>query len=99
MPKKILTAYMYFNIEELANAKKNLGDSKLNCVEIAKSTSSKWAVMTLKQKEKYDKLNLKDQARYNEQLEQIRKNGYFTNEDGVKSTDLPQKQKKSKKPA
>jgi len=40
---------------------------------------------------------MKDQDRYNDQLDQLRKNGYFTTEDGVKSTDLPQKQKKLKK--
>lgn len=54
--------------------------------------------MTAQKKSKYEKLSQKDAERYNKQLDEIRKNGFFTTEDGTKSTDLPIKQKRAKKP-
>jgi len=53
--------------------------------------------MSPKEKAKYEKLQAADQERYNDQISQLKKKGFFMTEDGVKSTDLPQKENKAKK--
>jgi len=97
MPKKVSSAYMLYLHEYYANNKKKSTDEKVDVVKNMKLLAEKWNEMSSKQKQKYAKQQQKDQERYHDQLDQLRKNGYFTTEAGVKSTDLPQKQKKSKK--
>ena len=97
MPKGVISAFMFFNKECVNQFKKENPNEKIEISKLAKESGVKWNEMTMINKEKYEKLQQKDHERYNDQLAQIRKNGYFTTEDGIKSTDLPVKQKKSKK--
>ena len=49
----------------------------------------------LKDKTKYEKLAEEDKKRYQKEMDQLMTQGYFVNQDGVKSTDIaPKKQKK-----
>jgi len=95
MPKKKATAYMCFfrdyhevNKEACANVR---------APETAKKIGEAWAAMTDEQKEKYEAASKKDGGRYDDQINQLKKNGFFLTEDGTKSTDLPQKTKRAKK--
>jgi len=53
------------------------------------ANKEKWANLTDNEKKKYDDLAAKDIQRHDNQMAQLRKNGFFITEDGVKSTDLP----------
>ena len=65
--------------------------------ETVKVISQQWNSLTPDQKEKYEALSQKDRGRYDDQISQLKKNGYFITEDGTKSTDLQQKAKRAKK--
>ena len=76
---------------------KDGADKKVKCSANTKIFSETWNSMTVQQKSKYHKMTAVDAERYKDQIDQIRKNGYFMTEDGIKSTDLPEKKKKNKK--
>ena len=62
--------------------------------------SEKWKSMTDKEKEKYENLAKKDVERQQNQLAELKKNGFFMTKDGIKSSDLPPpKPKKIKRKA
>ena len=72
-------------------------DEKVNVSANTKIIGETWNTMTALKKQKYEKMSIKDAERYKDQLDQIRKNGFFTTAEGVKSTDLPVKAKKVKR--
>lgn len=67
--------------------KNEAGEGKTKVTENTKIISESWGKMTAAKKSKYDKLQQKDVERHNDQLDEIRKNGFFM-QDGVKSTDM-----------
>lgn len=96
MPKQVTSPYFCFNKEQFEIAKsQKKEDEKMNVIEITKKSSQDWKNLTYEQRSKYEKLSVVDQQRYNKQLDDLRKNGFFTNEDGVKSTDMVFKPKKT----
>jgi hypothetical protein len=98
MPKGVKSAYVIYFTEFHLNlkAQKKEGE-KYDVVENTKKISEGWNTMTAVKKAKYEKLQQKDQERYNKQLDEIRKKGFYMTDDGIKSTDLPEKKKKVKK--
>lgn len=56
-----------------------------------------WAKMTDKEKAPYEKASAEDEKRYQKQLEELNKKGYFMMEDGTKSSEHKAKKKRSKK--
>lgn len=95
MPKKTATSYMCFFKSYHAENK----DTTAHVVasETAKVISQQWNALSPDQKEKYEALSRQDRERHDDQINQLKKNGYFVTEDGTKSTDLPQKTKRVKK--
>lgn len=95
MPKKALSGYLCFFKSYHAE---NKGKTEhVVATETAKLISQAWAALSPEQKEKYDALSRQDRERHEDQIKQLKKNGYFMTEDGTKSTDLPQKTKRTKK--
>lgn len=59
--------------------------------------SKEWNAMTDKQKAPFEALHAKDQLRQKKEEAHLVEHGWFTNEEGVKSTDIEKKVKKEKK--
>ena len=95
MPKKAKTSYMAFNKENYDALAKEIGSVKV--ADVAKKLSERWGALTPKQKKKYEDLAEKDQVRYQNQIDELRSNGYFMMEDGTKSTDTEPKKKRARK--
>lgn len=85
-PKKPLSAFIFFTGSKLQEIGKSNPQSKITeritkCGEI-------WKLMTDAQKKKYIDLAQADKERHDRECEQLEKQGYFVNSDGVKSTDI-----------
>lgn len=93
-PKRANGAYTFFNTDFVREARAK--DPELKTSDCFKLAGEKWATMSEKQKEPYEKLALKDKARNEKQKAELAKKGYFLLEDGSKSTD-PQNVPKPKK--
>ena len=88
-PKKFMSAYTHFNTKYTAEnrAKEKAGELKLEYNESHFGLAGKkWKTMTDKEKEPYEKLAREDKERHQRQEEELKKKGYFTLEDGTKST-------------
>lgn len=96
LPKKPLSAYLFFTTANVNKIKE-----KENCThpEAMKKAGELWNQMSDKEKKKYNDMNSKDQVRYDKQLAELSKKGYFMMEDGSKSSEHTkvQKQKRTKK--
>lgn len=53
--------------------------------DIGKQSGEEWKKLTDSQKQKYEKLNLQDKSRYQKEMKEFEKTGFFTNSDGVNS--------------
>jgi len=95
-PKKATTAWLFFHKENYEPTRKELNDTK-SCTEVMKKNAEKWGASTPQQKKKYVAMAEKDQARHDKQVEEMKSKGYFTMEDGTKSTDSEPKSKRSRK--
>ena len=71
MPKKPLSAYIYFSQEVREVIKKE--NPSLPVAEIMKEVSNRWAAMTKAQKGPYEALAQKDKKRYEVELEAAKK--------------------------
>ena len=97
-PKKPLGAYAFFN-QERSKVYYAAGKGK----EVFGRVSEDWQKMETKDKQKYIKMNENDKKRFDKQVAELKKHGYYTLEDGSKSTDpqnaalLKVKVKKGKK--
>ena len=84
-PKKPTSPWIYFNNEILAKLKSEQGlDQKSAFTKSAEI----WKGMSDEQKKPYLDKNKQDEERYKRQLAELEQKGYFTTEDGQKSTDL-----------
>lgn len=95
MPKKKGTSFMFFLKTYHAEHKEELAGKV--ATEASKAIGAAWASMTDQQKERFEAMSNKDGERFDDQLNQLKKNGFFLTEDGTKSTDLPVKTKRTKK--
>lgn len=59
----------------------------MKMTDICKALGAAWSAMTDSQKAPYNKRNFEDKIRYEKELEQLEKFGYFINSKGEKSTD------------
>jgi HMG (high mobility group) box len=63
------------------------GDTEMKMPNAFKLAGEKWASMTDKEKEPYNKLAEAERVLHEKRMEQRSKLGYFKFEDGTKSTD------------
>lgn len=84
-PKKPTSAWIYFNTKTVAQLKveKNLDQKEA----FAKSAEI-WKTLSEEDKKPYTDKSKADEERYKAQLKELGEKGYFTTEDGKKSTDL-----------
>ena len=84
-PKKPTSAWIYFNTETVANLKAEKAyDQK---VAFAKSAEI-WKSLSEEDKAPYTAKSKADETRYKTQLSDLEEHGFFTNADGIKSTDM-----------
>ena len=55
--------------------------------EVSKAIGQKWKKLTDSQKKPFEDASAKDAKRHEREMKQFTKLGYFTNSDGIKSTD------------
>ena len=95
-----MSAYMFFNVEYSAVIRAKNPDVMMPMGEVSKLVSEKWAAMSVAEKQPYENKNAADKKRHEKQLDLLNTKGYFTLEDGSKSTDAQNvlKKRKSLKP-
>lgn len=84
MPKKYMSAYNLFMVDEAEKIKKN---SDIKQKEVFTAAAANWKNLDAKRKEEYEKISAKDKQRYEQELNQIHEHGFFM-VDGVKSCDI-----------
>ena len=62
-------------------------------IDIMKKQNDIWNIMTEADKKPYVLVSIQDQARFDQEVMQLRTNGFFISRDGVKSTDMTKKVK------
>jgi len=100
MPKGVSSAYLHFIGEYIPKLRKD--DAITPQKELMKLAGAKWGEMSDKDKQPYEAMKEKDAKRLEKQIAEREKKGYFTFEDGTKSTDPANKdrvrhEKKEKK--
>ena len=83
---------MYFMKDLVASTMKELGTQKI--VDAAKFLGQKWSTMSVEEKKPYVDKSEADKVRFNNQTSELKSKGYFTLEDGTKSTDFRPKEPK-----
>lgn len=100
-PKGVTSAYIYFNTDYCRKLRENDKESKQS--DLMSLAGQKWVTMSEKDKAPWEALKQKDVKRHEKQMAEREKKGYFTLDDGSKSTDAANaklfKEKKSKKTA
>ena len=86
MPKKPLSAYLFFSIQNSKALKEK--SPEIAHLDVMKKSGEDWKLMTDQQKQKYEKLSLQDKARYQKETDMLEAKGYFINKEGVKSTNI-----------
>ena len=95
LPKRPLSAYLFFtsaNLEDV-KARENIATH----TDAMRRCGALWSGMTDEEKLKYEQQHQQDAKRQEKQLADLNKHGFFTMEDGSKSTDHVPKLKKKKK--
>ena len=95
-PKKVTTPYMFYFVEQHKKRKADNVDDGLKITQFTKVISEKWKTMTEEEKKKYTDMHNKDVERHENQYKELREKGFFMTADGVKSSDLPPKNKAKK---
>lgn len=93
LPKPARSVYSYFTAENMAKIKEKEGCKHSEAMGFA---GKEWATYSDKMKQPYEDEHLKDQKRHEKEMAHLIKHGWFTNEEGVKSTDIEKKIKKEK---
>ena len=93
VPKKPLSAYLFFTTENVNKIKEKDGCSH---PEAMKKCGEVWNGLSADEKKIYEDKNAKDTERYKKQLEDLDKNGYFMMDDGTKSSDHKSSLKKKR---
>merc|ERR1719263_1931245 len=84
MPKHPISDHRFFAMENVPKIMERKG---FNHAEASKICSKMWDDVSLKGKMKYLEMHEKDVRRYQKQLLELQTHGYFTLENGSKSTD------------
>jgi hypothetical protein len=95
LPKKVSVPFMYLVKEKSGQVIKEQGFK--NCGPALKFLGTVWANMSDEEKQPYVDLSEQDAKRQANQYDELAQKGYFTLEDGTKSSDLPPKIRKVKK--
>jgi hypothetical protein len=93
-PKPARSAYSYFTAENLVKIREKHSCKHTEAMGFA---SKEWNSLTEKQMQPFEEAHKKDQLRHSKEEAHLVKHGWFTNEDGVKSTDMEKKIKREKK--
>ena len=91
VPKRVCTPYTYWI---KVNAKECMEKNKIPMTQASSMLSKQWNEMSEKQKQPYVDMSIQDQTRHQKQVDDLEKLGYFTLEDGTKSSSLKPKIKK-----
>jgi hypothetical protein len=83
-----MSAYFCFINLKMQQAKGKTLSQDQKPTDLMKNAGEQWSAMDEKQKLPYFKLSEKDKVRFDKEMADIDKKGYFVNEDGVKSTEL-----------
>lgn len=84
-PSRPVTAYIYFSNEAVPKIKAETG---CKLTEASKIAGERWNALREEQKAPYTAKNEADKKRYQQQLQELEKKGYFIMSDGSKSTEL-----------
>lgn len=84
-PPRAVSSYLYYTTEQIPLVKET---QKLSHKEAFSQVAGAWGKLTEQQKQPYTDLANKDKARYEKQRKEFEVKGYYTLEDGSKSTDL-----------
>jgi HMG (high mobility group) box len=71
-PKKNMSAYLYFSVEQRETIKAKMAADATN-VDVLTEIGRQWKELAPKKKEKYDKMAVKDKARYVKEMESYTK--------------------------
>jgi hypothetical protein len=89
VPKQVRSPYIFFYKEQYDQVKQN--HPTLKIMDHAIKISEKWKTLSDAEKTKYFKQNVDDKLRYQTEMQQLLTQGYYVNEEGIKSTDLKKK--------
>ena len=89
MPKGIKSAYNCYMKKCYETLKKQFPDKKV--AEIFSMIAEKFAKLTDAAKKPYEDESKADRTRHENEIDQLRTNGFFVNKDGVKSCDMKKK--------
>ena len=94
-PTRALSSYIFFSNQEIPKIVTGQG---ITHKEAMKVVGAMWGGLKEEQKAPYIKMHEDDKKRYEAQLEEFKKKGYFIMSDGVKSSDVgvPSAKKKVK---
>ena len=96
-PKRPCSSYMYFNIEKGAEIRVEHPDWKMG--EVSGEVGKLWEAISDADKKPYEALNAKSKTHHEKQVAELAKKGYFTLDDGSKSTDTKNVPKKRRSKA
>ena len=91
LPKKPMSGYICYTTHNVNRVKE---EHKIPHTEAMSKCGELWNKLPANEKKKYDDMHDKDVIRYENQLKELEKKGYFTMEDGSKSSDHTPKVKK-----
>ena len=80
-----MASFMFFNISFCKKAREDEPD--LKTTEVFKQAGLKWKEMSEKEKAPFEKMAQDDKVRYEKQVAEREKKGYFLMSDKTKSTD------------
>ena len=103
-PAKIRGAYIQFTTIRIPQLKlvpenaKKLEAKELKHTDFMGMAAAEWNKLSEKEKEKYVKLEAKDKVRYEKELAEWKEHGYYTMEDGTKSSKFAKDSGKESEP-
>lgn len=91
LPKKPLSSYICYTTDNVLKVRDR---ENIKHTEAMKKCGEMWNNLTEKERKKYDDLHMKDVKRYDKQMLELDKRGFFVMTDGSKSSDHVPKIKK-----
>lgn len=98
-PKRVSTPYQCYMKSQYNSIQADLKKENpaATMLDVSSKISELWSNMDDKQRRPFVAMSEKDRERYDAQIKELLTKGYFVNEQGVKSSDLKKKVKRSKK--
>jgi hypothetical protein len=94
-PKKPSSAYIFYGSDKVKELR--AADSELKQTDAMKQAGEIWNGLTEDEKQPFEDKKEADKVRYDKQMAQIEKKGYYMMDDGKKSSEVAPKEKKTKK--